>query len=140
MADTSAGRCPAESARVSVHYLAELGGFSLARLRPYMGPGRVFPGNASTAPVPGPAALIPCTGPVCYHLFLTGTRLGDWVGRGLERGPGQGMQKKTPRPRPLRGAGRGKGPRAHLFRRHVRPVTTSSEGLIGVPSPRGIAW
>jgi len=47
------------------------------------------------------------------------------VGRGPERAQGQGMPKKTLRPRPLSGAGRGKGPGARIFRGPVRPLTNS---------------
>jgi len=36
------------------------------------------------------------------------------------------MPKKTPRPRPLSGAGGGKGPGACVFRGPVRPVTNST--------------
>jgi len=42
---------------------------------------------------------------------------------GPERGHGQGMPKNTARPRPLSGAGRGKCPRATVFRGPVYPVT-----------------
>ena len=45
--------------RNSVRYWVEQGGFSLARPRPYMGPGRVFSGNPHPAPVRGPPPLIP---------------------------------------------------------------------------------
>jgi len=44
-----------------------------------------------------------------------------WVERGPERGQGQGMPKKTARPRPLSGAGRAKGPGARAFSRPRRP-------------------
>jgi len=47
------------------------------------------------------------------------------VGWGPERGQGQGMPKKTPRPRPLSGAGWRKGPGAHVFLGPVCPVTNA---------------
>jgi len=82
-------------------------------------------GNHRPAPVRGPPALIPWTGPRLLPPIFNGDPSGVWVGRGPERGQGQGMPKKTPRPRPLSGAGRGKGPGAHVFRGPVRPVTNS---------------
>jgi len=69
------------SVLASVRYGAEQGGFSLARLRPYTGPGGYVSGKPSPAPVLGLPGFIPRTGPVCYHLFLTGTSLGyGWGG------------------------------------------------------------
>jgi len=109
----------------SVRYGAGQGGFSRARPRPYTGPGGYFSGNPRPAPVRGPPALIPWTGPRLLPPILTGDRSGVWVGRGPERGQGQGMPKKTPRPRPLSGAGRGKGLGARVFRGPVRPVMNS---------------
>jgi len=82
-------------------------------------------------PTPPPSGAHPHSfperGPVCYHLFLTGTRLGYGWGGGLSGRQGQGMPKKTPRPRPLSGAGRGKQPGARVFRGPVRPVTNSNQ-------------
>jgi len=43
----------------SVRYGAGRGGFSLARPRPYTGPGGYVSGNPHPAPVRGPPALIP---------------------------------------------------------------------------------
>ena len=83
-------------------------------------------GNPRPAPVRGPPALIPWTGPGLLPPIFNGDPSGVWVGRGPERGQGQGMPKKAPRPRPLSGAGRGKGPGAGVFRGPVRPVTNSS--------------
>ena len=87
--------------------------------------GGYFLCNPRPAPVRGPPALIPWTGPRLLPPIFNGDPSGVWVGRGLERGQGQGMPKKTPCPRPLRGAGRGKGPGARVFRGPVRPVTNS---------------
>jgi len=111
---------------ISVRYGAGRGGFSLARPRPYTGPGGYVSGNARPAPVRGPPALIPRTRPSLLPPIFNGDPSGVWVGRGSERGQGQGMPKKTPRPRPLSRAGRGKGPGARVFRGPVRPVTNSS--------------
>jgi len=44
------------------------------------------------------------------------------------------MPKNTPRPRPLSGAGRGKGPEAHVFRGPVRPITNSTYGTLAARS------
>jgi len=90
------------------------------------GRGGYVSGNPRPAPVRGPPALIPWTGPRLLPPIFNGDPSGVWVGRGPERGQGQGMPKKTPRPRPLSGAGRGKGPGARVFRGPVRPVTNSS--------------
>jgi len=43
----------------SVRYGAGRGGFSLARPRPYTGPGGYVSGNPHPVPVRGPPALIP---------------------------------------------------------------------------------
>jgi len=40
------------------------------------------------------------------------------------------MPKKTPRPRPLSGAGPGKGPGARVFQGPVRPVMNSNDHFI----------
>jgi len=69
----------------SVRYEAGRGSFSLARCRPYMGPGRLFSGNPRPTPVRGPAALIPCTGPRLLPPIFNGDPSGVWVGRGLEQ-------------------------------------------------------
>jgi len=110
----------------SVRYGAGRGGFSLTRPRPYTGPGGYVSGNPRPAPVGGPPALIPWTGPRLLPPIFNGDPSGVWEGRGPERGQGQGMPKKTPRPRPLSGAGQGKGPGARVFQGPVRPVTNSN--------------
>jgi len=110
----------------SVRYGAGRGRFSLARPRPYTGPGGYVSRNPRPAPVWGPPALIPCTGPRLLPPIFNRDPSGVWVGRGPERGQGQGMPKKTPRPRPFSGAVRGKGPGARVFRDPVRPVTNST--------------
>ena len=117
---------------VSVRYGAGRGGFSLARPRPYTGPGGYVSGNPRPAPVRGPPALISWTGPRLLPPIFNGDPSGLWVGRGPERGQGQGMPKKPHRSRPLSGAGRGKWPGARVFRGPVRPVTNSTPGAIGV--------
>jgi len=89
------------------------------------GRGGYVSGNHRPAPVRGPPALIPWTGPRLLPPIFNRDPSGVWVGWGPERGQGQGMPKKTPRPRPLSGAGRGKGPGARVFRGPVRPVTDS---------------
>ena len=61
--------------------------------------------------------------------IFSGDPFGVWVGRGPERGQGPGMPKKTPRSRPLSGAGRGKGLEARVFWGPVRPVTHSRGDL-----------
>jgi len=120
---------------LSVRYGAGRGRFSLARPRPYTGPGGYVSGNPRPAPIRGPPALIPWTGPRLLLPSFNGDLSGVWVGRGPERGPGQGIPKKTPRPRTLSGAGRGKGPGARVFRGTVRPVTNSTRS--GTPDPGG---
>ena len=89
------------------------------------GRGGYVSGNRRPAPVRGPPALIPWTGPRLLPPIFNGGPSGVWVGRGPERGQGQGMPKKTPRPRPFSGAVRGKGPGARVFQGLVRPVTNS---------------
>ena len=49
------------------------------------------------------------------------------MGRGPGRGQGQGLKKKTPRPGPLTGAGRGIEAGARRFRGPGGPVTNTSE-------------
>jgi len=45
------------------------------------GRGGYFSGNPRPTPARGPPALIPWTGPIWYHPFLTGTRPGyGWAG------------------------------------------------------------
>ena len=90
------------------------------------GRGGYVSGNPRPAPVRGPPALIPWTGPSLLPPIFNGDLSGVWVGRVPERGQGQGMPKKASRPRPLSRAGRGKGPGARVFRGPVRPVTNSS--------------
>jgi len=54
---------------------------------------------------------------------------------GSEQGRGRGMLKKTPHPRLLSGAGRGKGPGARIFRGSGHPVTNSNaDSLLAFPS------
>jgi len=115
----------------SVRYGAGRGGFSLARPRPYTGPGGYFSGNPRPAPIQGPPGLIPWTGPRLLPRIFNGDPSGVWVGQGPERGQGQGMPKNTPRPRQLSGAGRGKRPGARVFWGPVRPVTNSRNGGLG---------
>jgi len=90
------------------------------------GRGGYVSGNPRPAPVRGLPALIPWTGPRLLPPIFNGDPSGVCVGRGPERGQGEGMPKKAPRPRPLSGAGRGKGPGARVFRGPVRPVTNSN--------------
>jgi len=110
----------------SVRYGAGRGGFLLARPRPYTGPGGYVLRNPRPAPLGGPRALIPWTGPRLLPPIFNGDPSGVCVGRGPERPQGQGMPKKAPPPRPLSGAGRGKGPGARVFRGPVRPVTNAN--------------
>jgi len=83
--------------KISVRYGAGRGGFSLTRPRP---------GPTRTHSLDGPRLLPP---------IFNWDPSGVWVGRGPERRQGLGMLKKTPRPWPLSGAGRGKGPGAPRF-------------------------
>jgi len=94
-----------------------------------MRPGRVFSGNPRPVPIRGPAALIPCMEPRLLPPIFNGDQSGVWVGPGLKWGQRQGMPKKTSRPRPLSGVGRGKGPGARVFRGPVRPVTNSNHDI-----------
>jgi len=84
-------------------------------------------GNPRPAPVRGPPALIPWTGPRLLAPIFNGDASGVLVGQGPERGQGQGIPKNTPRPRLLSGAGRGTGPGARIFRGPVRPLRNSVE-------------
>ena len=59
---------------------------------------------------------------------LTGGCSGHWTGRGPGRGQGQGLKKKTPRPGPLTGAGRGIETGARRFRGPRGPVTNTRTG------------
>jgi len=111
---------------ISVRYVAGRGGFSLARPRPYTGPGGYFSGIPSPAPIQGPPGLILRTGPRLLPRIFNGDPSVVWVGQGPERGQGQGMPKNTPRPRQLSGAERGKRPGARVFWGPVRPVTNST--------------
>ena len=113
----------------SVRYRAGLGGFSLARPRPYTGPGGYVSGNHRPAPIRGPPALIPWTGPRLLTTIFNADPSGVWVGPGPDRGQVQGMRTKIPRPRPLSAAGCGQWPGAGIFRGPVRPVTNSSPAL-----------
>jgi len=113
------------------------GWFSRARPHPYSGPRGYFSGNPRPAPVRGPPAHIPWTGSSLLPPIFNGGPTGVWVGRGPERGQGQGMPKKTPGPGLLSGAGRGKGPGPLIFRGPVRPVmnsTSTSRSVGTVPN------
>jgi len=59
VADPAPTRNDRKLAPSSVHYRAGRGGFSLARPRPYMGPGGYVSRNPRPTPVRGPPALIP---------------------------------------------------------------------------------
>jgi len=111
--------------RDSLVFVTERGGAGFHSPDPALtlGRGGYVAGNPRPAPVRGPPALIPWTGPRLLPPIFNGDPSGVWVGRGPERGQGQGMPKKTPRPRPLSGAGRGKGPGARVLRGPVLPVT-----------------
>ena len=89
------------------------------------GRGGYFSRNPRLASTRGRPALIPWTGPRLLPPTFNGDPSGVWVGRGPERGQGQGIPKKTPGPRPLSGAGGGKGPRGRVFWGPVCPVTNS---------------
>ena len=101
-------------------------GFHLRNSALASGWGRYVSGYPHPAPVWGPPPLMPWTGPRLLPSIFNGNPSGVWVGRGLERGQGQGLPKKTPRPRPLSGAGYGKGPRVRVFQGPVCPVMNSS--------------
>jgi len=90
------------------------------------GRGGTFSGNPCPAPVRGPPALMPLTGPRLLPPIFNGDPSGVWVRRGPERGQGLGIPKKAPRPRPFSRVGRGKGLGAHIFEGPVRPVTNST--------------
>jgi len=90
------------------------------------GQGEYVSGNPRPAPVRGPPALIPWTGPHLLPPIFNRGRSGVWVGRGPERGQGQGMPEKAPRTRPLSGARQGIGSGAGVFRAPVRPVANSA--------------
>ena len=89
------------------------------------GRGGYFSGNHCPAPIRGPPALIPWTGPRLLPPIFSRDPSEGWVGQGLEPGQGQGIPQKRRRPRPLSGVGRGKWPGACFFRGPVRPVTNS---------------
>jgi len=108
---------PHRTTIISVRYGAGRGRFSIARPRP--------------APAQRPPPLIPWTGPCLLPPIFRGDSSVVWVGWGAARGQGQGMPKKTPRPRLLSMAGRCKGPGAHVSRGPVRPVTNSNHYGLG---------
>jgi len=97
----------------SVRCGAGRGGFSRARPRPYTGPGG---GMFQVIPAPplsgGRPHWFPGRGPVCYHLFLTGTRLGSAWGGGLSGDRGRECRKRHPAPGRWvgRGGEKGRGP------------------------------
>jgi len=68
-------------------------------------------------------------GPPLLPPIVSGDPSGVWMGGGPERGRGQGMPKKTPAPQAVERGMAGKGPRAHVFRGAIRPVTNSSRSL-----------
>jgi len=121
------GRSVTEPALMRVVFVTGRGGAGFYSPDPALtrGRGGYVSGNPRPAPVRGPPTLIPWTGPRLLPPIVNGDPSGVWVGRGPERGQGQGMPKRTPHPRPLSGAGRGKGPGARVFRGPVRPVTNS---------------
>jgi len=84
-------------------------GFSLARPRPYRGPGGYFEGNPRLAFARGLPPLIASTGPHLLLPIFGGNQSGVWGGRGPKRGEWQGMAKKTRGPWPLSREGRAKG-------------------------------
>jgi len=55
-------------------------------------------GNPLPALVLGPPAFIPWMGPICYHIFLTGTHLGYGRGGGLSGDMGRECRKRHPAP------------------------------------------
>jgi len=120
--------CPAtmtpQWSRNSGRYGAGRGGFSLARPRPYTGPGGYISGDPCSAAVRGPPALIAWTGPRLLPAIYNGDPSGIWVGSGLETAQGQGMPKRRPRPRPMSGAGRGHGPGPAFFGAPSAPQRT----------------
>jgi len=92
------------------------------------GLGGYFSGNPHPTPARGLPALIPWTRPCVLAAIFNGDPSGVWVGRGPQQRQVEGMPKKTSRPRPLSGAGRGKGPGGLVFRGPVRPVTNCRRG------------
>jgi len=79
------------------------------------GRGEYFSADPRPAPVWGPHAFISWMGPHLLPPLFNSDLSGVWAGWGPEWGQGQGMLKKTPRPRPLRGVGWGKGPGGPRF-------------------------
>jgi len=71
---------------ISARYGTEQGGFSLARPRPYTGPGRYISGNSYPAPIRGLPVLIPWTEPPLLPSNFNGNPSRVWVGRGPELG------------------------------------------------------
>jgi len=113
-------------------------GFPLPYQALIRGQGVYFSGNPHPAPFRGPPAFIPYTGPCWLPPILNSGLSGVWAGQGPERGLGQEMPKKTPRPRPLSGVGRGRGPGASVFRGPVRPVTNSTVVSLSDLGDRGL--
>ena len=95
-----------------------------------------FSGNPRPTPARGPPALIPWTGPHLLIPIFNGDPSGVWVGRGPERGKGQGILKKTPRPGPLSGAGRGKDTPPWAVERGRAGKRAGGPGFLGPRSPR----
>jgi len=69
-------------------------------------------------------------GPWAEKIHWQGAVRGIERGRGPGRGQEQGLKKKTPRPRPLTGAGRGIEAGARRFQGPGGPVTNSNQVLI----------
>jgi len=121
----------------SVRYGAGRGGFLLARPRPYTGPGGYFSGNPRPAPVRGPPALIPWTGPRLLPPIFDGDgatfvttyfwRGPVWGmgGAGAWAGTGAGNAEKDNPPQAVEWGGAGKRAGARVLRGPVRPVTNS---------------
>ena len=91
------------------------------------GRGVYVSGNHRPAPVRGPPALIPWTGPGLLPHIFNGNPSGVWVGSVPERGLGHGMPKKTASPpQAVEWGGAGKRAGGRRFRGPVRPVTNSN--------------
>ena len=63
-------------------------------------------------------------GPVCFHLFLTGIRLGYGWGMGLSEDWAGNAEKDTT-PQAVEWGGAGRGPWAPVLHGPIRPVTNS---------------
>ena len=100
-------------------------GFHSSGPAPPPGWGGFFWHNPSPAPVRGLPALISWMGLHLSPPIFNGGLSGGWAGRRPRWGQGGGMSKNMPRPWPSSGAGRGKGPGAHVFRGPGVPVTNS---------------